>query len=100
MPLKNKPLISFLFGLLTLTVIVHQIVERVTRLSISDDAIELSELLEDIEEEEIEDQSIEFEDVELLDFDLSGDKTIGGPPNQRDFLDIYKKIPVPPPELV
>jgi hypothetical protein len=79
-----------------LTVIVHQVLERVTRLSISDDAIELSELLEDVEEEN-EDKLIEFEDLEHQDFDLLKDKTIAGPPNQRDFLNIYKKILIPPP---
>jgi len=82
-----------------LTVIVHQLLDRVIQLSISDDAIELSELLEDAEEEN-EGKLIEFEDIGNQDFYLLIDNTIIGRPNQRDLLDIYKKIPVPPPELV
>lgn len=84
-----------------LTVIIHQVMEQVIRLSTSDDAIELSELSEDVEEEqENEDKLIEFEAIEFQDFDFLSDNTIVGISNQIDFLDIYKKIPVPPPELV
>lgn len=87
-----------------LTAIVHQVMEQLIRLSISDDAIELSELLEDAEDEqeneENEEKLIENEDIEFQDFDFLRDNTILGSPNQRALLDFYKKIPVPPPELV
>lgn len=87
-----------------LTAIVHQVMEQVIRLSNSDDTIELSELLEDAEDEqeneENEEKLIENEDIEFQDFDFLRDNTILGSPNQRALLDFYKKIPVPPPELV
>ena len=84
-----------------LTAFVHQVMEQVIRLSNSDDTIELSELLEDAEEEqENEEKLIENEDIEFQDFDFLRDNTILGSPNQRALLDFYKKIPVPPPELV
>jgi hypothetical protein len=62
-----------------LTVIVRQVIVHVIRLSTFDDAVELSELLVDAEEEqENEEKLIEFEEIECQDFDLLKDNTIGG----------------------
>ena len=99
--MNNKPIISFLFGLLILTVIAHHVMEHVIRLSDSDHLIELSELLEDVEEEqETEDELIRNQYIDFQHVDLEIKKVIITGLNQSSILLIYKKIPVPPPELV
>ena len=84
-----------------LTAVTHQMMKEVIQLSIADDAIELAELLEDVEEKkETEDKLVLFHGIEPENWEPEPEKSLVGNSLEPVPLNVYKKIPVPPPELV
>ena len=99
--LKNNSIISFLFGLLMLTAMAHQVLEHVIRLTIEDDTTELVELHEDVEEEqENENKLIEIEGFRFEKPIKVTEISFVNIPNEMLNLNVHRKIPVPPPEHV
>ena len=84
-----------------LTAIAHQVMEYAIRLSVSDDSTELTELLEDVEEEqENEDKPFVIQDSRSEKSVTITEKVLVNIPSEMLCLDVHKKIPVPPPEIV
>jgi hypothetical protein len=83
-----------------LTVIVNQIADQLIRMSTSDDTIELTEFEEELEEEiESEDKLASIQSVQVEIEEIRVEKSFITISKQLVQLNVYKKIPVPPPEL-
>ena len=84
-----------------LVAIGHQLFEQTIKLSATDDTIELSDLLEDIEEElECKDKVLIVPHVKTSDIEIDSKKAYSILQNESHVLENHRKIPVPPPELV
>jgi hypothetical protein len=81
-----------------LTVIVNQLTDQIIRMSTSDDTIELTEFEEEFEEE-IEDKLASIQPIQIENIEIRIDKSFITISKQLVQLKVYKKIPVPPPEL-
>ena len=82
-----------------LTAFAHQMMGQIIRLSNVDDAIELAELMESVASEK-EDKLIVFQDFEFAHLEIIAKKVFVTAPSKTLRLNIFKKIPVPPPEFV
>jgi len=72
-----------------LTAILHQIVEQVIHVPNTDDAIELSELIDDTEEEqEEEEKRIVFQESQFIEVELTSKKSFFTIPNVLLQLDV------------
>ena len=79
----------------------HQLFEQTIKLSAADDAIELSDLSEDIEEElESKDKVLVVQYANISDIEIGSKIAFPILQNESLVLEYHRKIPVPPPELV
>jgi hypothetical protein len=98
--LKNNSTISFLFGLLLLTVILNQLADQFIRISALEDNVELTEFENELEEEmESEDKLASALKVQIEISEASMNKSLINTSKQLVQLGVYQKIPVPPPEI-
>lgn len=83
-----------------LSLIINQLTDQIISLSSSDDTIELTEFENEIEEEiESEDKWVSIQPVQIEIRETRIDKSFITISKQLVQLKVYKKIPVPPPEL-
>jgi hypothetical protein len=98
--LKNRSIISFIFGFFVIAVLCFQMIDSLADTFIENDTIELSELNDDVEEEEdlFEDPLFCFISPQYQN-DLHVESRYSAVICAEIYNTIFIKIPFPPPEL-